>query len=121
MKLEKLYEEIKQYEIPNRDEKFASKGDLYVQANKQFFKHFLDRISYKFLDKYIIIYSPKLKKTFKIPDSNLKNIELDQQVLPQSMTYPTYLFGYEPILVNDFDNEYIWNDKELFFYLEKIR
>lgn len=121
MKIEQIYEEIKQYEIVNTESKFTHKGDLYIQSNNQFFKHFLDRISYELNSGFILIYSPKLKKTFKIPDTNLKNIENLTDNVAQTLSYPTYLFGYEPMFISNYNDEYIWNDKELSFYLEKIR
>lgn len=121
MKIEQIYEEIKQYEINTNTEKFKNKGDLYIQTNDQIFKHFLDRISYKLENNFILIYSPKLGKTFKIPDTNLKNLENLSDNVAQTLAYPTYLFGYEPMFVTNYNDEYIWNDKELSFYLEKIR
>lgn len=121
MKLDSLYNEIKQYEVENSNVKFLNKGDLYIQANGQFFRHFLDRISYKFISNYIMIYSPKLEKTFKIPDSNIKNIELSNSLVPNTLSYPSYIFGFEPTFITNFNDEYIWYDRELSFFLEKIR
>lgn len=121
MNIMKLYELIKEYEVENHEVKFGNKGDLYIQSTDQFFRHFLDRISYKFIPGFIFFYSPKLGKTFKIPDSNLKNIELSDVSVPSTLMYPTYVFGYEPSFITNINDEYIWNDKELSFFLEKIR
>lgn len=107
MKMLKIYNEIKKYEIDKIDFELTNIGDLYIKNNNQFFKHFLDRIKYSLTDEYIYIYSPKLNKYFKIPDINIQDINYYENINNTEFLYPGYEFGYEPVIINNFSNEYI--------------
>lgn len=118
MKIEKIYDEISQYEIENVEKKFELKGDLFIKTRSQILRHFLDRISYEIDDDFVWVYSPKLKKTFKIPHKIIKKVDLSLELAHNSVASPIYMFNFSPKAIEGYDEEYIWSDDKLTFYVE---
>lgn len=120
MKLMKLYEEIKDFETDRGDIILDHCGDLFIQHPNQLYKHFLDRINYNFDGEYIIFYSPKLEKTFKVSDKDLTQsiLKVDNKLV--TLDPPIYVFGYSPKFLNEYDEEFKFSDGGLKFTLEVL-
>ena len=118
MKIDKIYDEIKKYEIEEYNSVLENTGDLYIQENKQLFKHFLDNITYNLEENNIVFFSPELNKYFRIPDNNIKGINPLEYT--NDINY-SYSFWYGPLITSNINEEYIWNEDNLMFFLENVR